>query len=88
MEDENVDGIMVINMMKSCFFLPEDARVIGELASASDKPIVDIPCGGDDFEQVSAVLKDYPIPTYNLPVKGARALRILYDYWKIRERSG
>jgi len=87
LRDENVDGVMVINMMKSCFFQPGDARVIGEMAVSSEKPIVDIPCGGDDFARVSAVLKDYPLPTYNLPVKGAKALRILHDYWKIRNRE-
>jgi len=87
MGDDNVDGIMVINMMKSCFFQPEDARIIGELAATSDKPIVDVPCGGDDFVRVSEVLKDYPIPTYNLPVKGAVALRILHDQWKVTERG-
>jgi len=30
---ENVTGALVINMLKSCFFKPEDAKVIPKVAS-------------------------------------------------------
>lgn len=83
LNDKNVDGLMVINMLKSCFFEPEDAKIIYETCKKYDKPIVDVPCGGEDFVLVSKVLMDTPIPTYDLPDKGARALNVLYKYWKI-----
>jgi acetyltransferase len=84
LEDPNVDGVMVINMLKSCFFEPEDAKVIPEVASRYQKPVVDVPVGGEDFIKVANVLKGTGIPTYNLPSKAALALRILYDYGRIQ----
>jgi acetyltransferase len=80
LEDPNVDGVMVINMLKSCFFEPEDAKVIPEIASRYNKPVIDVPVGGEDFIKVANILKGTGIPTYNLPSKGALALRILYEY--------
>jgi acyl-CoA synthetase (NDP forming) len=84
LEDPNVDGVMVINMLKSCFFEPEDAKVIPEVASRYQKPVVDVPVGGEDFIKVANVLKGTGIPTYNLPSKAALALRILYEYGRIQ----
>jgi acyl-CoA synthetase (NDP forming) len=81
--DPNVDGVMVINMLKSCFFEPEDAKVIAETAKKSlDKPVVDVPAGGEDFNMVYKVLQDTKIPVYNLPDKAAKALKALRAYYK------
>jgi acyl-CoA synthetase (NDP forming) len=80
LNDPNVDGVMVINMLKSCFFKPEDALILTEVANNSKKPIVDVPAGAEDFQLVTDILIDTPIPTYDLPDKAAKALRILYDY--------
>ncbi len=88
LSDHNVDGVMVINMLKSCFFKPEDASPIAETAKKyPDKPIIDVPAGGEDFTLVHAVLQDTNVPTYDLPEKGARVLRALRAYWKIMRRS-
>ena len=88
LEDRNVDGVMVINMLKSCFFEPEDAKAIPEVASRYHKPVVDVPAGGDDFIKVTNVLKGTGIPSYNRPSKAALALKILYEYGRInRKRS-
>ena len=82
--DPNVDGVMVINMLKSCFFEPEDAAVIAETARKHPKkPVVDVPAGGEDFMLVYEVLRDTSIPVYNLPEKAARALRVLRTYHRI-----
>jgi acyl-CoA synthetase (NDP forming) len=85
LEDPNVHGVMVINMLKSCFFKPEDASVIPEVAARFDKPVVDVPIGADDFIQVNNVLRETPIPCYDLPDKAAKALKALYDYGLIRQ---
>lgn len=82
--DPNVHGVMVINMLKSCFFEPEDANVIPEVAARFDKPVVDVPIGADDFIQVNNILRETSIPCYDLPDKAAKALRALYDYGKIK----
>lgn len=82
--DPNVDGVMVINMLKSCFFEPEDAKAVAETAKKSlDKPVVDVPAGGEDFSLVYKVLQDTDIPVYNLPDKAAKALKALRAYYKI-----
>lgn len=86
--DSNVDGVLVINMLKSCFFKPEDARAILEVAAKHpDKPIVDVPAGGEDFELVYKVMGESSIPLYNLPEKGVKALKVLRLYGKIRSKS-
>ena len=84
MSDKNVDGVLVINMLKSTFFEPADAKVIPKIASKyPDKPIVDVPAGGEDFAKVYKVLGNTNIPLYNLPDKAVKALRALRDYSRI-----
>ena len=48
-----------------------------------DKPIVDVPTGAEDFKLVTDILIETPVPTYDLPDKAAKALKVLYDYYKI-----
>jgi len=84
LSDPNVDGVLVINMLKSCFFEPEDALAIAEIAKRhSGKPVVDVPAGGEDFTMVYQVLRDASIPVYNLPEKAVRALKTLRKYHKM-----
>jgi len=84
LSDPNVDGVMVINMLKSCYFKPEDALAIAETARKHrKKPIVDVPAGGEDFILVQRVLRDTNIPVYNLPEKAAKTLKRLREYHKI-----
>jgi len=82
--DENVDGVLIINMLKSCFFEPEDAEVIPKVAGRYvDKPVVDVPAGGEDFARVYEILGETSIPLYNLPEKAVKALKALRVYGKI-----
>lgn len=83
LSDPNVDGVMVINMLKSCFFEPEDALAVAEISRRHpDKPVVDVPAGGEDFTLVRKVLKNTKIPAYNSPEKAAKALKALRIYSK------
>ncbi|MEM2118133.1 MAG: CoA-binding protein [Candidatus Bathyarchaeia archaeon] len=85
--DKNVDGVLIINMLKSCFFEPEDAKIIPKIAAKyPDKPVVDVPAGGEDFALVYKVLGNTNIPLYNLPEKAAKALKVLRTYGKILEK--
>jgi acyl-CoA synthetase (NDP forming) len=82
--DKNVDGVIIINMLKSCFFEPKDAKVIPKItAKYPNKPVVDVPGGGEDFTLVHDLLCNTNIPFYNLPEKAAKALRALRIYDKI-----
>jgi acyl-CoA synthetase (NDP forming) len=85
--DKNVDGVLIINMLKSCFFEPKDANVIPKIAAKyPDKPVVDVPAGGEDFALVYKVLGKSNIPLYNLPEKAVKAMKILRIYGKIIEK--
>jgi len=87
LSDKNVDGVLVINMLKSCFFEPGDARVIPEVAARhSEKPVVDMPAGGEDFALIYKVLGNTKIPLFDLPEKAVKALRVLKAYGKIVEK--
>ena len=87
--DPNVDGAIVINMIRSCPLKPEDVEVVAKVAKKSkEKPVVDVVVGGGDHALVREVLKDREIPTYDLPEKAARALRALYRYWQVHENVG
>jgi len=87
LSDPNVDGVLVINMLKSCFFEPEDAVAIAEIAKKhSGKPVVDVPAGGEDFNMVYQVLRDASIPVYDLPEKAVRALKTLRMYHKMHAK--
>jgi len=88
LSDLNVDGVMVINMLKSTFFEPEDAvAVVKTAAGYNDKPVVDVPAGGEDFALVQKVLRSTSMPAYNLPEKAARVLRVLRLYGKVKEKG-
>ena len=85
--DKQVDGVLIINMLKSCFFEPKDAKVIPKIAAKyPGKPVVDVPAGGEDFALVSKVLGSTRIPVYNLPEKAVKALKVLRIYGKIVEK--
>jgi len=88
LSDSYVDGVMVINMLKSTFFEPEDASAVVKVAAKhGDKPVVDVPAGGEDFALVQKVLRNTSVPVYNLPEKAAKALRVLRLHGKIKEKG-
>src|SRR3990170_1924525 len=56
LSDPSVNGALVINMLKSCYFEPEDAIAVAEASKRHpDKPVVDVPTGGEDFTLVQKV---------------------------------
>jgi acyl-CoA synthetase (NDP forming) len=84
LSDSNVNGVMVISMLKSTFFEPEDSSAIAEIAEKhSGKPVVDVPAGGEDFALVQKALRDTNIPVFNLPEKAAKALKSLRIFHEV-----
>jgi len=58
--------------------------VIAETAKKHpDKPVVDVPSGGEDFMLVYEALRNINILVYNLPEKVARALKVLRTYYQM-----
>lgn len=86
LQDENVDGVLIIDMMKSTYFKPEYVRVFKELSQKYHKPLVNVVPGGEDFKRIAEELRDTAIPCFNTPEKGAEALRSLYLYHIYRKR--
>jgi len=85
--DKNVDGVILINMLKSTFFEPKDAKSFPKIVSKYPrKPVVDVPAGGEDFAKVYEVLGRSRIPLYNLPEKAAKALKVLRAYGMIKQK--
>jgi acetyltransferase len=85
--DPNVDGVMVINMLRSRILKPEDLEVVAKATKKSkEKPVVDVTVGGEDHVLVRGVLRERGIPTYDLPEKAAQAMKALYQYWQFREK--
>jgi acetyltransferase len=81
LEEEEVDGVLVVNMIKSCLMVPEDVRVIAEISRKHPrKPVVDCAPGGGDYEKIRGVLGDTRVPVFNTPEKAVFALKVLYDY--------
>jgi acyl-CoA synthetase (NDP forming) len=79
--EEEVDGVLVINMLKSCLTMPEDVKVIADLAEKHpEKPIVDCVPGGEDYMRIRDVLNGTSVPVFNTPEKAVFALKVLYDY--------
>jgi len=86
--DKNVDGVLVINMLKSTFFEPADAKILPKIAQKHpDKPLVDVPAGGQDFTMVYKALGNSRVPLYNLPDKAVKALKVLREYGRIVQKQ-
>jgi acyl-CoA synthetase (NDP forming) len=87
LEEEEVNGVLVINMLKSCLTQPEDVKVLPELADRfPDKPIIDCVPGGDDYRKIREVLAETRIPVFNAPDKAVFAMKVLDNYGQYLQR--
>ncbi len=82
--DKAVDGMVVINAIKSTLLEPEDIQGIAEAAKKSKgKPVIDLTPGGEDNLHVREVLVGTELPVYNQPEKAARTMKLLSMRGKI-----
>ncbi|WXG42543.1 MAG: CoA-binding protein [Promethearchaeati archaeon SRVP18_Atabeyarchaeia-1] len=85
--EEEVNGALVINMLKSCLTLPDDVRILPELAKRyPDKPIIDCIPGGEDYKKIRDILSNTNVPVFNTPDKAVFALKVLNNYGKYLSR--
>jgi acetyltransferase len=85
--EEEVNGVLVINMLKSCLTQPEDVRVLPESAKLyPNKPIIDCIPGGEDYKKIRDILSITSIPVFNTPDKAVFALKVLDDYGRYLAR--
>lgn len=81
LQDPNVDGVMVITMLKSCYLKIGDVPIIVEAAKKNlHKPVVNVAPGGSDFFSIQREFRGSNIPVFNLPRKAAKALKTLWIY--------
>jgi acetyltransferase len=84
--DPNVDGVMVINMLKPSLLEIDDVRAIAEVLKKFKKPVVDVAMGGESYMLVRDALKDTNVPVYDSPERAARALKALWKYGQVKEK--
>jgi acyl-CoA synthetase (NDP forming) len=88
LREDEVDGVLVINMLKSCLTQPEDAKVIVQVAKEyPGKPLVDCVPGGEDYDKVRGTLSGTRIPVFNAPEKAVFALKVLSEYGQYLSRT-
>ncbi|MCS7131545.1 MAG: hypothetical protein NZ934_02320 [Hadesarchaea archaeon] len=88
LKDPKVKGVMVITALNSCLLESREMRVIADVAkSVRDKPVVGVAIGGDWYIAVRDVLQDTDVPVYDLPERGAKALKALRLYGKLGEKK-
>jgi acetyltransferase len=85
--DPNVDGVMVINMLKSSLLDVDDIRTIAEVLKKFKKPVVDVAMGGESYALVHDVLKDTNVPAYDSPERASRALKALRMYGRVKGKT-
>lgn len=87
LSDKGVDGIMVINAIKSSLFDAEDLRKLSDAAKKSkDKPIVDVVMCGEDYTVAREALANTALPVYSRVDEAARALNMLALRGKLLEK--
>lgn len=88
LSDEGVDGVMVINAIKSGMLVPEDLRKIAEGAKKSkEKPVVDVVVSSEDYTIAREILADTELPVYDGTGNAARAMKMLSLRGKILEKA-
>ena len=87
LSDKTVDGLMVINAIKSTVLKSEDICKIAEAAGKSkDKPVVSLAPGGGGHVLAREALADTELPVYAHSEKAARALKVLRLRGKMLEK--
>ncbi|KUO39111.1 MAG: hypothetical protein AVW05_02180 [Hadesarchaea archaeon DG-33] len=89
LSDSGVDGVVVVNELKSTFLKLEDVQEAAKAVKKSkNTPVIDIVMCGEDCVLVRNELRDKDVCVYDSPRKAARALCALCSYGKILKKVG
>lgn len=86
MNDENVDGIIVILTPQSMTESTKIAQEIVKIKNRSEKPILTSWMGGHSVDEGREILEKGDIPVYVSPERAVRAFIALYHYSKNLEK--
>ncbi len=83
-EDENVDGIVVIITPQTSTEVEETARTVGELARTTDKPVLASFMGSFLADRGAKILEKEGVPNYTHPERAVVTLNAMYlsRQWK------
>ena len=89
LDDENVDGAIVICTPQAMTVLRDIACVIADITSKYKKPVMACCMGVTDISETLKILDEKNIPHYKFPEAAARAMANMSDYaqWIVRART-
>jgi acetyl coenzyme A synthetase (ADP forming)-like protein len=89
LDDENVDGVIVICTRQSMTSLPDVARVTADISTQYKKPVMACFMGKTGISEALQILDEKRVPHYKFPEAAARAMAKMSDYalWLARPRT-
>lgn len=85
-EDENVDGLLVVLTPQAMTEIEATAQAIAELARDTRKPVLGCFMGEKEVGAGIRVLTEHGVPNYPFPERAARAFRAMVDYREVLAR--
>jgi acetyl coenzyme A synthetase (ADP forming)-like protein len=86
-EDPNVGGMLVILTPQVMTQVSETARVVGEIAASSAKPVFTCFMGSDAVQPGIQLLNRFGVPNYVVPERAVAAMAAMSQHRRWRERS-
>ncbi|MDP2753054.1 MAG: acetate--CoA ligase [Nitrospirota bacterium] len=80
LQDEKIQGIMVLLTPTAVVNVEETAKAIANIANLVDKPILTSFMGKKSVESGSKILLKYKVPNYSYPEEAVSALNAMYRY--------
>lgn len=80
LKDPNVGGVMVILTPQVMTQIEETARVVGEIASRYDKPVLGCFMGRATTERGAQILREHGIPNYEVPERAVAVFKAMWEY--------
>jgi acetyltransferase len=80
LNDENIDGAVIIYTPQGLAKPVDLAKAIIKQAKKASKPVVTVMMGSDDVAKARKLFYDNKIPTYEFPEKAIRTYMYMYQY--------
>ncbi len=85
LEDENVDGVLVIYSLHGPVNPPELRKVLTKFSGKRNKPIIACWMGKETNEENRKKLRKAGIPVVNTPEEGIKTYMYMYEYFRNRK---
>jgi acetyltransferase len=78
--DDHVDGVMVILTPQAMTKIEETAEVIGQKSTTTNKPVFACFIGGREVEKAAPILAKYNVPMFPYPENGVYTFQKMHTY--------